>query len=103
MTTTYTFHQDPGHGWLEVSMDELRSLGLADGITQYSYRQGDTAYLEEDCDAGAFLKTKKELGQEFRIVERQTNHDHWIRNLANFPRPAVPAWERFITTGAVHG
>jgi hypothetical protein len=51
----YRFHIDPGHGWLEVPMEELRDLGIADKISHYSYRDGDTAYLEEDCDTAVFV------------------------------------------------
>ena len=26
---SYTYHQDPSHGWVEVPMAELRALGIA--------------------------------------------------------------------------
>jgi len=56
----YQFVEDPGHGWLGVPMDELVNLGIVDNITPYSYH--DTAkgmvWLEEDCDAGTFLRAK---------------------------------------------
>jgi hypothetical protein len=55
---TYKFHIDPGHGWLEVPMAELEELGIADHISSCSYRYGDTAYLEEDCDFATFLAAK---------------------------------------------
>ena len=48
---TFLYHTDPGHGWIEVPMTELRRLGIERAITPFSYRHGDTAYLEEDCDA----------------------------------------------------
>lgn len=48
----YTFHIDPGHGWVEVPYSELVELGIQDTISKYSYRDGNTCYLEEDCDAG---------------------------------------------------
>lgn len=48
---------DPGHGWLEVSWTDLKSLGLnPSDFSTYSYRNGNTFYLEEDCDAAKFLK-----------------------------------------------
>jgi len=53
---TYVFHSDPGHGWLAVRKTELAFLNIADKITPYSYAKGDTVYLEEDCDAGEFVK-----------------------------------------------
>ena len=52
----YTMHSDPGHAWLEVEFHELHKLGIANDISTCSYRQGDLAYLEEDCDAPLFLR-----------------------------------------------
>ncbi len=56
MTHNYTFHSDPGHGWLEVPLSMLRALQIADKITPYSYMKGKTAFLEEDCDLSTFLQ-----------------------------------------------
>ena len=42
----YFFHNDPGHGWLEVGRDEIKGLA----ISGYSYQRGDRVYLEEDGD-----------------------------------------------------
>jgi len=53
---TYTMYTDPGHGWLKVHVDELRDFGIEDSISQYSYRRGDYAYLEEDCDLSLFVE-----------------------------------------------
>lgn len=52
----YRFHADPGHAWLEVPVAELIELGIADQISPYSKLRGDTAFLEEDCDAPLFIK-----------------------------------------------
>ena len=57
-TTNYVFFSDAGHGWLRVPMAELRTLGIADSISPYSYREGGDAYLEEDCDLARFAKAK---------------------------------------------
>lgn len=51
----YRFIADPGHGWLVVPLAEVRASGAK--ISPYSYINGDMAYLEEDCDAGAFIDT----------------------------------------------
>ena len=48
----YIFHEDAGHGWLEVPMQEVIDSGVE--ISSFSYRKGDKAYLEEDLDAGLF-------------------------------------------------
>jgi hypothetical protein len=57
----YIFHSDPGHGWFAVRLTELAFLKIADKISAYSYVKGDTAYLEEDCDAGLFFKAYEEV------------------------------------------
>jgi hypothetical protein len=56
----YEFVEDPGHGWLAVSVEEIRSLGIADNITPYSYHDAakGVVWLEEDCDAAVFLRAK---------------------------------------------
>lgn len=56
----YTFFEDPGHGWLAVSLHELSELGLVNKISGYSYvsRDRQTVYLEEDCDESRFLAAK---------------------------------------------
>jgi hypothetical protein len=54
-TRRYRFFEDPGHGWLEVPRAEVVASGAR--ISRYSYYDPatDMAYLEEDCDALAFL------------------------------------------------
>jgi hypothetical protein len=82
--TEYTFHADPSHGWLEVPVAEVRRLGIADKVSAYSYRNGDNAYLEEDCDAGLWLDAKKAAGEEYKIREVNSNHDSFIRAMPRF-------------------
>ena len=52
----WTFHTDPGHGWLQVKAEDVENLGVSDQISRYSYRNEDDVYLEEDCDAGLFIE-----------------------------------------------
>ena len=47
-----SFYQDPGHGWVKVSLKLINKLGINDKISSYSYVRKDNAYLEEDCDFG---------------------------------------------------
>ena len=56
MDKKLTFHYDAGHGWLEVDASELERMGIAGRISGYSYRRGGKAYLEEDVDAGVYIK-----------------------------------------------
>lgn len=69
-TRTFTYHEDPGHGWIEVPMQELYALGIAAKITPYSYRNGDTAFLEEDDDADTLLKALRAQGVEVTFERR---------------------------------
>lgn len=53
----YTWHTDPGHSWLEVPLEQVRRFERTEQVqvSYHSYMHGDYAYLEEDCDAAAFL------------------------------------------------
>lgn len=81
MTTTFTFHCDPGHGWLAVPVEFLKTLNLSTkDFSLYSYRKGGMVYLEEDCDAPKVLKALKERNVAFKINESHTNNDSFVRN-----------------------
>lgn len=93
----YTFIEDPGHGWLGVSLHELSELGIINKISSYSYVSADrqTIYLEEDCDMGTFLFAKfPDLGRDaFRAavktfmdneVEEVFEEDTFVRRLAHY-------------------
>ena len=79
---TITFYTDPGHGWAAITMAELSALGIADKISLYSYRKGDTAFLEEDCDFFVYMEAIK--GQPYEIKEHHTNNDSQIRSYAQY-------------------
>ena len=72
----YKFISDAGHGWLEVKLSELRNLGIDHMISDYSYVRGNTAYLEEDCDAGLFIKASQ-IDTDTQIVDEHFDGD-WI-------------------------
>lgn len=85
----YTFHEDPGHGWLEVPRAALVELGIAHRITGYSHQAGQVVYLEEDCDAGTFVRAwEVYVGQPWshvaNSVTRHTNGDSGIRGCAQY-------------------
>ena len=78
---TFTFHTDAGHGWLEVSTDDLRSVSMcAASFSRYSYRDTGKLYLEEDCDASKFIAAwqAKHGAVEFR---ERYQHSSFVRNL----------------------
>ena len=65
----FRFISDPGHGWLEVPMSLIDLLGIKDKISQYSYRKGNMAYLEEDCDAYELISALKKEGISYEYEE----------------------------------
>lgn len=80
--TTFTFHRDPGHGWLEVSTPDLLRVGLVPSdFSAYSYQHLDKVYLEEDCDASIFVMTYEQQVGTFECITQHLSYDHWIRRL----------------------
>jgi len=65
------FYHDPAHGWLAVKFKDLCELGITDSISCFSYMRGQTAYLEQDSDAGKYLEAARERGLEIQIQDRQ--------------------------------
>lgn len=77
---TYTFVNDPGHAWLKVP---LKLALQVPGISTYSYVGKAHAYLEEDCDAGRYLRAMHP-DKDYRIRETYTKGRARIRNLPHF-------------------
>ena len=67
MRSTFDFISDPGHGWVKVPLSMLRELGIDEQISPFSYMRGANAYLEEDCDAGLFMRAYK---QKFGVTPK---------------------------------
>jgi hypothetical protein len=87
---TFTYLQDPGHGWLIVSRGDLTEAGLSPAdFSSCSYVRGDTLALEEDCDMPRFLKRLDERGIPYRLREQHTNGDAYVRHWASNPGPAA--------------
>jgi hypothetical protein len=85
--TQYVFHSDPSHAWLEVKRSELEALGIGDEISRYSYQYGLTVYLEEDCDAPAFLAAKGQAFERFTFEDRHVDGDSFIRSYMPYKPP----------------
>ena len=79
----FRFISDPGHGWLEVPMTLLESLDVQKKISQFSYRKGDMAYLEEDCDAPVLIKALKDKSIQYVFTEVYQERTR-IRNYERF-------------------
>jgi hypothetical protein len=69
MTKKYKFISDPGHGWIEVPLSELKTLGIADQISEYSYQMGAMVYLEEDDDGSRWFKAMTDAGNPPAFIE----------------------------------
>lgn len=79
---TLDYIQDPGHGWVSAPLEQVRALDVTP--TPYSYQDGETVYLEEDCDAPAYLRALTKAGIPYRIRETHTRGDAWIRRLSRY-------------------
>jgi hypothetical protein len=88
MKTTFTFFNDPGHGWVAVPTSILWALGISHEISHYSYldRRSGTAYLEEDSDALIFVNAYGEENLAFN--EKYTDDDSFVRDLPSYSFPA---------------
>jgi hypothetical protein len=76
--------QDPGHGWLKVDRAIASDLGISEHITPYSYVEGPSIWLEEDCDAGLLIKALKARGIAYTIKEKHVNGDAYVRSLPRY-------------------
>ena len=80
----FTLYYDAGHGWLAVTQALAATVGLTEGdFSACSYREGNTLYLEEDLDAGIFVRAWEAHRGE--ILIRAVDHGDYspIRNMAS--------------------
>ena len=99
----YIFHEDAGHGWLQVPQEEIEQLNLRSKISPFSYESEQFAFLEEDLDTGIFLKAKfgfpddyNDMNFEHKLTlekfwneqcERHVTEHSRVRNLKSFDNP----------------
>jgi hypothetical protein len=83
---TFTYLQDPGHGWLIVTRADLAGAGMSPAdFSSCSYVSGDSLALEEDCDMPRFLKRLDERHIPYQLREQHTNGDAHVRHWAANP------------------
>jgi hypothetical protein len=87
-TLTLPYYQDPGHGWVRVSVGLLHGLKIAEDISPYSYRRDDYAYLEEDCDLGRLYQAADKAGITIKLRQFHTNKRSKIRSYKSYRSPA---------------
>jgi hypothetical protein len=91
---TLNYYQDPGHGWVRVSVGLLHGLKIAEDISAYSYRRNDYAYLEEDCDLSRLLTAAQAAGIEIKLKQFHTNKQSKIRGYRFYrTETQAAAWE----------
>ena len=85
------FISDAGHGWLEVPTVDVIKAGITPSRYSYIDAVSCLAYLEEDCDAGAYLTA---IGCIFDsailwggIKEIFISGDAWVRDLPRYAKP----------------
>jgi hypothetical protein len=88
---TLNYYQDPGHGWVRVSIGLLHGLKIAHEITPYSYRREDYAYLEEDCDLSRLLAAAEAAGITVKLRHFHTNKQSKIRGYRPYYTPTTQA------------
>jgi hypothetical protein len=84
---TYTFHQDAGHGWLEVDRQDLVDLNIIDKITSFSYQKGNKVFLEEDCDYSTFwdaLNMSADKDFKLQLEDKLYKGDAPMRSMDSF-------------------
>jgi hypothetical protein len=84
MKTTHRFvlHADSGHGWLAVKRTLLNDLEVVPSAL--SFQRGGTVYLEEDCDAGLFLRALKQRGDTYTVRTSYTDGHSRVRSYAGY-------------------
>ena len=69
---TVFWYSDPAHGWMAVDRADLKTLGIAEEVSVFSYSNGTTVFLEEDCDAALYLRAAEKAGWNIT----QFDHGH---------------------------
>lgn len=85
-----TFHEDAGHGWLEVPLKiVMKAKTDVRKLSRYSYcgMKGFEVifYLEEDCDMPVFIEAARERGMLVRIKTQHHGNHCFVRELASLP------------------
>ena len=85
MTKQYKYMCDAGHGWMSVKRVECIDHGIIDKISHYSYQNGASVYLEEDCDMSLFFNTyNAKFGTDPSLKTTHTDKRSPIRSYASF-------------------
>ena len=100
----YAFYTDDSGGWLKVSIEEIRQLGILEDISDKSFVSSDRkyAFLEKDIDVMLFINEALVFDwfENYDAIRRCTDQYYsgppsFIRNLepfigAQFLRKSLP-------------
>ena len=81
LSERYAFIEDPGHAWLKVPLGELVQLNVHEKISSYSFMDRQFAYLEEDVDAGIFIRARAGLPTDYQRCTSE--HDERAKAFCN--------------------
>ena len=84
MNKHYKFFSDSGHGYLEVTLEELKSLGIDKDISPYSFTRNGLVYLEEDCDYSLFIDAKAKANESFDYTTISIDGDAPCRGYSRY-------------------
>lgn len=89
------WHSDPGHAWLQVDAALVRDAGFIP--SGYSYHGQTFAYLEEDCDAPAWLLFIGDHSAGRDLPENVTPRgDSPVRRLPQYPQTEAASWRALL-------
>ncbi len=88
MKKSFTYTQDPRHGWLSVSLNELVQLKIEKEISPYSYMNTTRVFLEEDRDMRIFMDKAKLVGWEVSVEQSHVDKTN-IRNLKSYDAESI--------------
>lgn len=80
----FKFYEDASHGWVAVPRELLKKYCVAGLISAFSFERGDTVYLEEDCDAPAFIAAARAAGQSVELESITADFHSFIRSCAPY-------------------
>lgn len=80
------YHEDLGHGWLEVQVSLLKELGIDKEISAYSYIDANDkiVFLEEDVDATILLNHLKQKKIRYKLLPIWNGDTSFIRSLKHY-------------------
>jgi len=85
-----TYISDPSHSYLKVPASVVENLGFMNKISEYSFFNGTSVWLECDCDAQLFFDALDERGIEEPLIKHQSlNFQAPFRLLPRFTHNAV--------------